>query len=295
MTKTSRELEILVAKIQQQLAPASEVLHDVRLDGRQSGRKRQIDVLVRQQVGQYEIQVVIECKDHARPVDVKGVETFYGLLSDVGAQRGVLVCPKGFSKTAKVRAEGLQIDLYSPVDTDPHKWQAKPTIPAICDFRTAGIAFGVRMSSPIPFSIPMDFYESNIVYDMEGNELGTMLGTAMDKWNTGGFPIGPGVHNNLPLFDSFEVKTDNGHGMIAPLESYVSLHVEQQLYYGQFPILNISGFKDEISGGVIANAFTVNILSPDEVEQEWQKLGAIEDVPISPVISLTGLVGWQVG
>ena len=36
MTKASRDLEILVANIQKQLAPNSEVLHDVKLDGRQS-------------------------------------------------------------------------------------------------------------------------------------------------------------------------------------------------------------------------------------------------------------------
>ena len=88
MTKASRDLELLVAKIQKQLAPDSEVLHDVKLDGRESNRKRQIDVLVRQRIGQYEIQIVIDCKDYARPVDVKGVEEFYGLLLDVGAQKG---------------------------------------------------------------------------------------------------------------------------------------------------------------------------------------------------------------
>lgn len=47
---------------------------------------------------------------------MKGVEEFEGLLRDVGAQKGVLVCPKGFTDTAKKRAEGLQIDLYSPVE-----------------------------------------------------------------------------------------------------------------------------------------------------------------------------------
>ena len=32
MTKASRDLEVLVAKIQQQLAPKADVLHDVRLE-----------------------------------------------------------------------------------------------------------------------------------------------------------------------------------------------------------------------------------------------------------------------
>ncbi len=294
MTKASRDLEILVARIQKQLAPDSEVLHDVKLDGRHSNRKRQIDVLVRQKIGQYEIQIVIDCKDYARPVDVKGVEEFYGLLSDVGAQKGVLVCPKGFSEAAKTRAEGWQIDLYSPVDTDPHKWQAKPAIPALCDFRTAAMAFGISSSAPYPFTIhkPNDFFAKNIVYDKEKNELGTMLDNAMEKWNEGRFPSEPGEHQGLPIFDTLEVMTDNGHGMIVPVELDVSLSVERQLYFGQFPIHQISGFKDELSGGIITNAFTVGILSPDEVERDWQKINTEEEAPINPVIHLAGLVGW---
>ena len=97
MTKSSVQLEQLVQKIQKQLAPQAEVLHNVKLPGRSSNEDRQIDVLVREKVGQYDINIIIECKDHKRPIDVKGVEEFAGLLNDVGAQKGVLVCPKGFS------------------------------------------------------------------------------------------------------------------------------------------------------------------------------------------------------
>lgn len=292
MAKASRDLELLVAKIQKQLAPNSEVLHDVRLDGRQSRRKRQIDVLVRQKVGQYEIMIVIDCKDYARPVDVKGVEEFSGLLTDVGAQKGVLVCPRGFSEAAKTRAEGLQIDLYSPVDTDPHKWKATASIPAICDFRKAGMSFGISISAPVPFTMQYDFFKRNVAYDKDKNPLGTMLEHAMQKWNEGTFPTEPGEHQELAVFDTREVLTDNGYGMLVPVDMCVSLHVESELYYGQFPIQQISGFKDELSGGVIANAFTVGLLSPDEVQRAWTRISSIEDAPIEPVIALTGLVGW---
>jgi hypothetical protein len=70
----TRDLELLVAKIQQQLAPKSEVIHNARLDGRLSQTSRQIDVLVRDRIGQFEMNIVIDAKDYARPVDVKGVE-----------------------------------------------------------------------------------------------------------------------------------------------------------------------------------------------------------------------------
>jgi hypothetical protein len=94
----------------QQLAPRAEVQHDVRLEGRQSGVKRQIDVLVQEKIGQYEIKIIVDCEDHKTPVDVKGVEEFDGLLKDVGAQRGVLVCPSGFTDTVK----RLTVEPHAP-------------------------------------------------------------------------------------------------------------------------------------------------------------------------------------
>src|SRR5271170_8269854 len=116
MAETFKELELLATKIQKQLAPGADVLHNVHLDGRDSGVKRQIDVLVREKIGQYEIKIVIDCKDYNKPADVNDVGAFNTLLHDVGAQKGVLVCPKGFTAAAKTMAERYQIELYSPFD-----------------------------------------------------------------------------------------------------------------------------------------------------------------------------------
>ena len=292
MTKSSRDLEILVAKIQQQLAPKAEVLHDVKLDGRYSRRKRQIDVLVREKIGQYEIKIVIDCKDYKTPVDVKAIEEFYGLLDDVGAQKGVIVCPKGFSQTAKARAECYQIDLYSPVDTDAHKWRAKVTIPATCDFRNVRMSFGISMSAPVPFRLFPDFYARAAIFDAQANELGLTLDKATKKWNAGAYPTDVGVHENLKVFDELGTFMDNGYGLRIPVEIYVSTIVERELYFGQLPVPRFSGFKDELSGLVISNAFTFGLISPDEVAREWKKIDSLEDAPLKPVISLMGTVLW---
>jgi hypothetical protein len=286
-----RELEQLVARIQQQLAPKARVIHNTKLRGRQTQSMRQIDVLVTDKVAQFDINIVIECKDYKRPVDVKGVEEFAGLLNDVGAQKGVLVCPKGFTDTAKIRAEGFQIDLYSPFDTDPHKWQVRPTIPALCDFRTAAIAFGVMMSAPLPMRMLPNFFNNDVFSKRTGEKLGTIAGCAVERWNSGGFPTDAGTHDNLAIFDE-EVTADNGYGMQAPMHLYVGLHVTRELYFGQQPITKISGFKDEIKGGVIANAFQFGMLDPDEVEKSWKKIENEAEAPTRPVISMTGLVGW---
>jgi hypothetical protein len=286
-----RELEQLVARIQQQLAPRSKVIHNAKLLGRLTGRMRQIDVLLEHTVGQFKIEIVIDCKDYKKPLDVKGVEEFYGLLDDVGAQKGVLVCPKGFTKVAKIRAEKLQIDLYSPVDTDPHKWQVRVTIPALCDFRRAAISFGVMFSSPVPMRVLPDFFNNDVFSKRSRLKLGTITGCAVDRWNSGGFPTDVGTHENLPIFDE-EITTDNGYGMQVPMHLYVGLNVTRELYFGQQPITKFSGFKDEIRGNVIANAFQFGLLDPEEVEASWKKIASEAEAPIRPVIFMIGLVGW---
>jgi hypothetical protein len=289
----ARDLEILVAKIQQQLAPNAEVIHDARLEGRLSGRQRQIDVLVRQRIGQYEMKIVLDCKDYARPVDVKGVEEFHGLIDDVGANKGALVCPRGFTEAAKPRAAGWQIDLYSPIDTDPHKWQVKVTAPCVCDFRSAMISFGFSCSAPKPFRLVDSFFNESIIQDESGKELGIALPAAMQKWNEGGFPIEAGEHRELPIFEKAEVHMDNGYGEYIPVTLTASLIVKQQLFFGNLPIAKVSGFKDELSGGIITNAFTTGIFEVDQVLREWLPINSIEEAPIMPMLSLRGLVAWS--
>lgn len=293
MTTASRELEKLVAKIQKQLAPRAEVLHDVKLTGK-TGAKRQIDVLVREKIGQYEMQIVIDCKDTKRPVDVKGVEEFDGLLKDVGAQKGVLVCPNGFTETAKKRAEGLQIDLYSPIDTAAHKWRATIYVPALCDYRRAVMKFSIQMRWPVPLVPVPDFFRTFEVYGAEDRPLGTPLEVASRKWHAGLYPIDVGRHDHLSIYDECETMIDDSTGgsrlRRAPVDLTVSLVVMNQLYYGQFSVPHFSGFLDRISDKIIANAFTVGLLSPEVVQNTWQKVSNESEAPVRPVITLTGLV-----
>lgn len=293
MTKSSVELEKLVQKIQQQLAPEAEVLHDVKMIGRRTGSKRQVDVLVREKVGQYDIQIVIDCKDYKTPVDVKGVEEFAGLLDDVGAQKGVLVCPAGFSENAKKRAAGLQIDLYSPIDTNAHKWQATPTIPALCDFRVAAIGFTVTSSAPMAFLIPCSFFGTNIIYDENGNALGTCYSAIVERWNHGDLSEKLGSTDHIPIFGDRPVRTDNGYGQQMPVEVYANVKVHEQLFWGQLPISEMSGFKDEFTGLIITNAFSVGLLDPEEITKEWTAITSVGEMPIKPVIELQGVVCWD--
>lgn len=290
--RASQELEILVAKIQAQLAPDAEVTHNARLRG-QSGTLRQIDVLVRQRIGQYDMNIVLECKDYARPVDIKQVEEFQGLLGDIGAHKGALVCPKGFTKSAKERAAGLQIDLYSPIDTEPHKWQVQVEAPLLCDVREAAMSFCLAAGGALrALTLPPNFWSVGSAYSKKGDDLGPSVAAAVKKWNEGQFPNQPGEHNDLPIFDSAEVLIDNGHGSLVPVSLTVTLSVRKQLFFGYLPIEQISGFKDELSGDVITNAFTTGIFNFDEVINTWKRIDDEASVPARPMFGLIGRCAW---
>lgn len=286
-----KKLEKLVAKIQKDLAPHSKISHNVRLPGK-SGAQRQVDVLVEDKIGQYDIRIVLDCKDYKTPVDIKDVEECAGLFEDVSAMRGVIVCPAGFTKNAKARAQQLQIDLYSPVDTDPHKWQARLKVPAVCDFREAKMSFGVSCSAPYPFSLPGDFMKTVMVTDADSEEeLGTMLSIASGEWDAGRYPTDPGEHSRFPLLPR-KLKMENGHGMQIPVDLSVGLLVSKYLYFGQFPVTRLSGFHDRIGDGIITNAFEIGLLSLEEVHK-WKRIDAIGEAPVKPVIILSGLYGWS--
>lgn len=289
---SSIDLEKLVAEIQKQLSPEAEVIHDIKLPSRTTSAKRQIDVLVRQKIGQYEMTIAIDTKDYKRPVDIKGVEEFYGLVKDVGVNKGVLVCPSGFTKAAKERAAACLIDLYSPVDTGAHKWKAQVEMPTVCDFRKAQIYFSIYCSEPLPFTLQSDFFKSLPAHDSDKEILGLPLEIAIDKWNNGMFPTAPGFHEDINLFDQQKVLVDNGHGTLVQVEIKISLSVMQQLYYGQMPISKISGFKDELKGHVITNAFVINFLDPNDIMDNWTPFSEGDDLPMPPGMVVSGLIAW---
>lgn len=289
-----KKLEYLVALIQKQLSPNASVLHNVMLDGVDSETKRQIDVLVEQNVGQYKIRIVIDCKDYSNPVDVKGVEEFHGLVQDVRAHKGALVCPSGFTKSALKRAKKLQIDLYRPVSTGKHKWQAKVTVPVLCDFRSCYMSFCISCSAPKPMTLPQDFYNL-AVQDGNGKDLGTSLLIAQSKWDNGLFPNEPGEHEQLNLFENINVFIDSGHNDTVEVELTVSLFVKQNLYLGHLPVKDINGLKDEHTGLVVTNAFTMGGLNPEEVENTWQKVENISSLEFEPLFLAVGYHCFGVG
>ncbi|ADP99920.1 restriction endonuclease [Marinobacter adhaerens] len=84
--------------------PTAEISLDARKTGLYSKAERQIDILIEQYVAGNRITIAIDGKYLNKKVDVKAVESYIGMLEDIGAHKGLLVSKEGFSEAAYNRA-----------------------------------------------------------------------------------------------------------------------------------------------------------------------------------------------
>jgi rhodanese-related sulfurtransferase len=103
------------------------VIPNARIKGLISNRKRQLDVLIDFRYdSNLSRRIIIDAKDRKRPIDIKEVEAFEGLMKDVKAKRGILVCSNGHTKSALKRAQkniGIKIVSSNDIeDLDLNSW-----------------------------------------------------------------------------------------------------------------------------------------------------------------------------
>jgi hypothetical protein len=111
--------------------PGSTIRHDVRLPGALSGVARQIDIFIEEALPGGDVRTAVDAKQRARPIDVKEVESFIGLLRDTNVDRGIMVSASGYSEGAFTRAFRDDVDLDLDVLTleELKRWQADGALP----------------------------------------------------------------------------------------------------------------------------------------------------------------------
>ena len=92
--------------------PEAEVTLDARRPGRYSKTERQCDVLIEDYVAGNRMTIVVDGKFFNSKVDVKEVDSFIGMLDDIGAHKGLLITQVGYTDAALNRA------YYSPSDIE---------------------------------------------------------------------------------------------------------------------------------------------------------------------------------
>lgn len=111
--------------------PDAEITLDAKKLGIYSKVNRQIDVLIEQYIAGNRILIVIDGKYFNKRVDVKAVESFIGMLEDIGAHKGLLISKEGFTKGAYNRAHfgpsEVELDILNFEDL--HRFQSHYAMP----------------------------------------------------------------------------------------------------------------------------------------------------------------------
>lgn len=71
--------------------------------------------------GESKPYLIGEAHRYGKPLDVKDVETFLGMMLDLEAKMGVLVCPNGYSDAAKKRARSSDLQCHVVTIEEAHE------------------------------------------------------------------------------------------------------------------------------------------------------------------------------
>lgn len=279
-----KQFELLVARIQADLAGANAlVTPNDKIMGK-TGIYRQIDVSIRANVGQFPILVVIDCKDYNHPLDIKDVEAFISMAQDVGAHRAAMVAANGYSEAARIRAKAAQIELYTVVDTGDHPWRKKIAVPALYKhsiITEIGIEQVLRSRYAADASIPVPDIE---VFDMEGKVLGCFIDLIRAKWNEGELPNSEsGLYNNLAIVSN-PVKLADYKGALHETDIYAQIRVETTEFFGYLELTQFSGLLDVSTGATIGRRFVTAPVGRD-LEKTWQKIENVEGLAVRPMMT----------
>lgn len=101
-----------------QVYPNATILPNQFIVGRKTGKRRQVDILIEDYVAGVRFLIAVDCKSYMRKVDVKKVESFIGMMDDLGAQYGIIVTQKGYTSGALLRAHNesnvrVELDIVS--------------------------------------------------------------------------------------------------------------------------------------------------------------------------------------
>lgn len=277
-----KRFEELVHKIQSELSPDAQVERDCRVKGQDSGAARQVDVCIRQKVGQYEILIALDCKDLAEPIDVKGIEEVIGLMRDIRANQSAVVSASGFTPAALEVGKKAGMNLYRLVDTGAHDWQVAASIPVLMHrIAVPRCSFTIRSSGQL--AIPGDDISELEIYSINGEYLGKLPDVFVTQWRDKEQSKEPGVYEDVDFLGGpAEIWHD---GESCQVFITANFEVEHSLFFRQLPLEKVSGFTDESDGTVSTKGFTNEAIDLYEIERNWQQLESEDELAITPVMT----------
>lgn len=135
---TWQEYQDAAATLYEQIDGVGIVQRNVPIPDRITGQRRQVDALLTIEAKGHTLQVLIDAKFYAHPIDVKVVEEVAALADAIGACRSFIACANGWTEPAALKAAHLSCDLDILTLEDavelmvPDKWMMCPSCERDC-------------------------------------------------------------------------------------------------------------------------------------------------------------------
>lgn len=289
-----KEFERLAATIYAELHPLAEVEIDARLPGQKSGRPRQIDVLVRWSDNEDEYLMVVDCKDHNRPIDITKIDAFASVVTDVGASRGVLVGNAGFTAPTHHYARNIGIDLANLHDAQSREWSRDLTIPILWIEIKPVLSIGLEGRFESGDTVRMATIE---VHDANTGVAFAVTEAFEHAWNSRKLPNQVGHRWGIRLHDvdGFYVQDVHGDRGFRPgrVELEYQVHLESARL-GQFAPTRCRGLIDYLDDDALTVSYLPADAVPKSFEDSWQRIDDPSEVIIASKGTLVTSTGFEV-
>ena len=123
MAKTGKRFEELVSWIEQCLHDTAKVTPNAKLPDKDTGKLRQIDVLIELEDGPTKILIMVEARDRSRKFGVPALEALVTKRDSVGVDAACIVSSEGFTKTALEKAPKHRIRTFTFEGAKNYDWR----------------------------------------------------------------------------------------------------------------------------------------------------------------------------
>ena len=274
--KTGKYLEKLIAWVQSSVHEKALVIPNEKVLDIHTKKKRQIDISIRLSDGPTHLFVMVEVRDHKRPIDVRYVEEVHAKKQSVNANAASIVSKSGFTKTAIEKAKYLRIQTLTYKEALQSDWSGWIKCKYISVFtRTYNnvlITMGKENSNEILSIAPeillqiQNNAKSKVLVNNDRESIGSCIDLAwsiinpsIEKLCEGLEPAGEKVRRSI-MFDGILEPQLNVLGNDGITHKITKVKVEADFYIEerQYPI-HVSKFQNTESEESIAEVATADI------------------------------------
>lgn len=137
MPRRTNDFQELIATIYEQIVPdGGKVTESAMVLDKDTGKLREVDILVEHRHANHDFKLVIECRARSRKDSVAWIEELIGKKRSLAVDKLVAVSKMGFTKTAMKKAQAHGIDtltLEEAAETDWRNYPIKPGIIVVSD------------------------------------------------------------------------------------------------------------------------------------------------------------------